>query len=204
MPTLPTAPDCAKVELIGHQDGQEWVNVHHFTKSSFTPTDVANLSAALFTWWTNYYAPCLGTLAYIDYIRITDLRTPSGPVSTGTFSPPDHGTVNSAGKPNNCAVVVTKRTAGRGRSYRGRTYVPGITDAVVTEPNSIDTTWLGQLLTAFARLVTPANVAGFTWSVLSYYLNNAVRSSGLATPITAVTADATLDSMRRRLPLRGA
>lgn len=206
MPFIP-APNVLKASLIGHRSGtnQMWVNNLHF-KYSGAPgtTEREDLLTALQTFWTSHYAPVLSAQCYIDQIVVTDLSSVSAPTSTYVYTPIDHGGLSNNVKPANVTLCITQRTALRGRNYRGRTYIPGVVDEQTTNHDFMATGSLGDILSAFAWLLNAAHTAAGIWSVVSYFFANSPRGTAVSTPITAVTADSTLDSMRRRLPGRGA
>jgi hypothetical protein len=130
--------------------------------------------------------------------------SPSSPNADLIINPYEFGTHGTSSLPNGVAIVVTERTALRGRNYRGRIYIPGIDIADRNDSISLNTTALGNLMTQVQWLLTAANTAGAIWSVVSHFLNKAPRGTAINTPITAVSADNYFDSQRRRLALRGA
>jgi hypothetical protein len=133
-------------------------------------------------------------------VRSTDLTTVSSPVDDYVLPTPIIGTWTGGVVPANVAICATKYTAGRGRSYRGRMYLPGMPDSQVA----------GSYLTSAHLSIVNNNLA----FLLSYTVDGAVtplvvvsrfhdlapRGTALVNPVTAITANTRVDSQRRRLP----
>lgn len=166
-------------------------------------TERAALATAMHTWWTNQIKPYLCDNIGLFEVDVIDMSTQNGPVYTLTLTSPEVGGDTGDSVPLNAALCVSLRTASRGRNFRGRNYIGGIPLSSVPTPGTFATGIVSNILTAFSWFLTPSNVAAGIWSVVSWYLNKSARSSGLATPITAVTADTLIDSQRRRLIGRG-
>jgi hypothetical protein len=137
-------------------------------------------------------------------VKVTDLSSVSGFSLTLTGSLPIAGGNASPALPNNTALVITKRTLQRGRSFRGRIFHPGLTENQVTA-NQVAGATVSALVAAYE------NFKGFTLTdgeavlcVLSRYSGGNARVTGLMTPVENFTSDGFIDSQRRRLPGRGA
>jgi hypothetical protein len=80
--------------------------------------------------------PQLGTHWVFTGCRVRDLRSPNNPdiPSTGTSVP---GTAAGTPLPDQSSIVVTLRTALAGRSFRGRSYTFGWTDAAMNTDGTI-------------------------------------------------------------------
>lgn len=204
MPFIPT-PNALEAALKWDHHGIEVCMVLHFGFSGAPgATERANLATAMHTWWTNQLKPFVCPPYLLKEIDIRDLSSSAAPVTVLSVSPFEAGTSAGSPSPSNVALVVTHRTAARGRSYRGRSYVFGWSGGVLTNEDIVSTGFVGSILGAFDWLRTPVNVAAGIWSVLSRFTANNPRSQGVMTPITAVSADTIVDSQRRRLPGRGA
>jgi hypothetical protein len=101
-------------------------------------------------------------------------------------------------------IAVSWRTGITGRSFRGRTYHLGLSEAQYVG-STLEVTPAGLILTAYDALLTTINaISGNQMGVLSRYADKAPRVNGLLTPISNVEfVDLVLDSQRRRLPLHG-
>lgn len=62
----------------------------------------------------------------MDLVEIRDLREPNQPLISAAIGSPGLSAANLVPRGN--SLVVTSRTALAGRSFRGRTYVPGFSD----------------------------------------------------------------------------
>jgi hypothetical protein len=204
VPFVPT-PGAVKVAIIGSLSGQECINLLHFWKTPpISITDLDNLSGDIQTWIDNHLKPLMPTNWSCASIALTDLSSSISPSKTYVFTPKVGGDAQGAQpSPTNSAIVVSKRTNNRGRSYRGRFYSP-VSSGQYADTTSIVLTFATALVSAFSQLLTSSSFHSFVFSVISTVLNKALRGAGVATPITAVSVDTKLDSARRRLSGRGA
>jgi hypothetical protein len=201
-------PECAQVLLNYRLNGQECQNGFHLLHTNDRDASALQVLAALwFDWWGDEVRPHQTNDLTLQSIICRDLATENGPsiefVTTGTTA----GARTGEALPNNCASVVTWRTAQRGRSYRGRTYHLGLTadQRPSTNPNEIDPTVQVNLQAAYADAIDRfSDDATGALSVASRFLNGNPRANGILTPILTCAVDLTLDSQRRRLPGRGA
>lgn len=203
MPFVPV-PNTVQVEVIWELDGQRVENVHYYEFST-TPTesDIGSLLAAVRAFIESELMPLLSsTLKLVEVIGT--LLTAIDSISlSNVVSPPVAGGNSTQQLPNNVTYTITKKTAQRGRSFRGRNYVPGLTEDAVNL-NAINPTFRNDLLDVWEGLRLVAAEDGWTMVVVSRISGGVERVSGVTTPVTAIsTADPTVDSQRRRLPGRG-
>lgn len=176
------------------------ITQYHAFSGSMVLADVEDL----FDWYENIWLP-----DYLDPLSIeykvtelygTDLTTVSAPTYSRVFSPQLEGGVAAAGLPGNVAACISFRTIGRGRSARGRNYVPGILESDVTG-NTIDVGLLNALVAAFELMLGGGSYpAGWEWIVLSRFLDGVARSSGLEqTILDVLSTTLTVESQRGRL-----
>lgn len=198
MPFQP-AVDVAQVQLEGKVDGCMTLNNLYFQISGggITPVNLASLVANVQSWWLSTLVGQLSDdwaavrVIGVDLTTQTGARAELATVGTG-------GEVGEA-NPNNVAACVSFRTAQRGRSARGRNYVPGVPGSMVTL-NTMDPDWMANVLNAYDQLVGPGTfLAGWEFVVLSRFTAGAPRTSALAIPVTSVTFTTnTVRSMRSR------
>lgn len=203
MPFVPV-PLVVQAELIYTWDGQIVENVLHYEPSvPPTPALMEQLGAALVTWFNADVGPYVSNTVSLIEVKLTDLTTAFAPVVNFSTGLPITGDRVSASLPNSVALVMTKRTGLRGRSFRGRVYQVGLCEDQVTA-NAVIGTSLAGLITSWNNNIE-ITTAGATWEmvVVSRWENNIERSEGLATEVTNFTTDGRIDSMRRRLPGRG-
>lgn len=203
MPFIP-CPKVVQVEMIFQWSSQTVETVWHY--STFTGPQLADMAALAdfcrLAWSNSLRALSAPTLS-LNNIKCTDLSTQTGFVFQTSSGLPLAGTSASPSMPNNVAIVGTKRTALRGRSYRGRFYVPGLTEATVTD-NTVSAPFVTAVLGwGNGMLSTTINGNLYTLGVLSRYNGGVARTQGVITDVTGFTCDGIIDSQRRRLPGRG-
>jgi hypothetical protein len=171
---------------------------------AITGTDLINVA--------NYFAGqfwldlrlTLSTSVQLVSVKSTDLTTAQGadhvslPVGATAF-----GAVVAQAVPNNVALVVTQYTNKRGKSYRGRTYVPGMPITRIAGTIRVTNQQLADVLASFTRLVSGVTSLGMTLVVLSKFVAGLQRPSAVLTPVTTMAGNVSLDSQRRRLEGRG-
>lgn len=197
-------PNTAQLELVFNWGGQVCQNVLHYVKASpWTLSLLEDLCGAAIGEYVAQFNVNNPTNMQLISVRATDLASQNGPVYETSDTLPATGANGSPSLPNNCAIVITKRTALRGRSYRGRIYHMGLTEGSVTE-NAV----LGPSLTAIigrwtALMGLPITGDEALMCVVSRYNGGVARETGVATLVTNLTSDGFIDSQRRRLPGRG-
>lgn len=197
-------PDTVRAELVYNWDGVVCENILDF-EAAAQPTLVtmAELGAHLVNWWDTSMQSAMPTNLSLINVKLTDLSTVDGPVLDYGTGLPLAGLSVSPSLPNNVALVLTKRTALRGRSYRGRVYIPGMVEANVTA-NTVAGALVTAFITAFG-LIKSFSTTTEDWvqGVVSRYNDGNPRITGVITPIVSFTSDGVIDSQRRRLPGRG-
>jgi hypothetical protein len=187
-------PNVAQCQIFGVVDGQVTINDLYFEISGggITPINLSSIATALSVWGVGSLAPLLSDDWTMERVIATDLTTATGPrVDIGGTAP---GGVSGEALPNNVAACVSLRTALRGRSARGRNYVPGIPSSLCTL-NTLDPTFVSDLVTAYNGLVGAGTfLAGWELVVVSRQTAGALRPTGLAIPV--VSALMTTDRVR--------
>jgi hypothetical protein len=164
---------------------------------------LAAMAAIIGGWYRTNVLPNLSSAVQLVECAATDMTTNVG--ATGTWVAPSGsvGGLVSPSLPNNVAMCVSFRTAGRGRSNRGRNFVPGLAEDGVSA-NTILAARAALITTAYNSLIgTIADNAG-TWVIASRVSEGVPRLIGQTSPVTAaLVTDLYVDSQRRRLPGRG-
>lgn len=197
-------PNVAMVEIRGSVDSQDVENTLYFEKAgTIVDGDLANIAGNTRTWVTDEWLQAVGSAWQGRELVVTDLTTAtSGQVSVSLSG--ETGVIEEAIMPNNVTACVSFRTAFRGRSFRGRNYMPAIPISAVTGLNELTTGYMNNVANRYANLIANPILPSWSWVVVSRFTNNAPRTSGIGTPVVSVIfADNTVDSMRRRLPGRG-
>jgi len=194
-----------RLEFLYTWAGQRCETVLHLYSPSGVagPTGLAAQNALWITWFAENVAPILSEELTLRAVRNTDLNTESSPVVETAPSSPVVGGISGDSVPTNVAVVATKRTAKRGRSYRGRIYTPAVPLEDESTPTDVSSASLADILTAWGTAITQAVAQEVVLGVASYFLNGVARSAGVITPITTIDGNTAFDSQRRRLAGRG-
>jgi hypothetical protein len=198
-------PDTVMVEAIYEWDGQIVENTMYFERlaGATAEADITGLLNIVLDTITTELLPLLASAIKIVRLVGTLLDAVDAIAVTLTVSPPIVGGDAAESMPNNVTYCVSFITAQRGRSFRGRNYVPGLTIASVNG-NTISSTFRTGLLAFYSELKAAAIADEWEMVVVSRFSNGEERGTGVTTPINAFTTfDATVDSQRRRLPGRG-
>jgi len=167
------------------------------------PLDVPDtLAQAMFQTWTQKLSGQIATTYATTGVTLY--------VGTGASTPPTvHessgaevlGQATAAPLPQNCALLVRKRTSAGGRRGRGRMYIPGVSEIQVTAQGGIlaaaVTGWQTAFTNWFNALVAPASGPPHIPVILH-------RSEGIGvepapTTISALVVDSRIATQRRRL-----
>lgn len=162
------------------------------------PANQAALGTAIDTWRKTYLQPITNTELVATSVNVYDLTSASAPVTTTLATAPTAG-ATASDIPAQAAQVVSFRTTLRGRSYRGRNYVPGLTAPALQDTRTFTAATTASVLAAYAALPAAMATAGYGHVVLSRYSGNAPRSTGVSTLVNTYTAATRVDTQRRRL-----
>lgn len=203
MPFVPS-PSVAKVALEFNWAGQNVATIWHCKHSAFPALADLNNLATHFgtTYWNSFLTSC-GTNIALVRVLATDLSSPSAPQGSYVPAAPVAGTGAGGSVPLNVCWNFTKLTALRGRNYRGRLYMPGLLQSIVTAPGQGNLSTLGGIAAVILNRVTTMMIANWAAGVLSQFILGGPRPSGVFTPLTAVSTNDAIDSQRRRLIGRG-
>lgn len=199
------APDCAEAVIQGELFGEACYNTLNFKSAApYTQADVDALAVAVTTaWLAGAFQACLspGYTFVGTQVRgltsVNDLESFSSGANTA-------GSATGSALPNNAAWTIKFTTGLTGRSARGRNYISGWTTQFVTT-NTLDLAAANDFIATYLDIQTEAGIEGWTWGVLSRQTAGAPRTTAVLFPINNVSfSDLTMDSMRRRLPGRGA
>ncbi len=197
------APNIVRVVVNWLLDEQILANVFHVDANA-TVTDVLidAIMDVFQDWLGDFIVTALSEDISATGLEGKDLTAETGLLIERQFTTPFPGEVATPALPNNVALCITLFTDLAGRSYRGRSYMPGLGESQVVL-SSIDVSQAAGYATKYVELVDALSTAGFELVVTSYQHNNVPRATAVSTPITAVGVNTVLDSQRRRLPGRG-
>lgn len=158
MPAL-VVPNALQVVVSGQNLGTSWVNVHGVLASDTFLIDqsVADDIAAPFNILYDSLRGNCGFAWSVQSIEVRDLRTATSPTFDAGITPYS-GTDAAQALGPQTSMVVSHRTGLRGKSYNGRTYLSGFTEAINDGDGSIlagaRTTTLGFFATLDSNLAT--------------------------------------------------
>lgn len=199
-------PDVALCELLFEVNGQQCENTLYFVVlGGIEIPTMEDLGGYINTWYTDNVLPYLNASLLYKGNRLTDLTTSTSPVVESLEPVAVAGGITTTGLPNNVAWTLQFKTAARGRSNRGRNYIVGISEASLSDNNTVSTTFAADIVSGYQVLKTDPDIIGTAqWVVASRWNNGVLRTTGQTAPVQSVGyADRTLDSQRRRLPGRG-
>lgn len=183
--------------------GQNWQFCFNIRKSAGAPTDtdLNNLADAGADWWDNHFKAQMTDETTLRQVRATDMTLQGGPQAIVTANSAGTSTGGLIGL--NSPLVVSQRTAKRGRSYRGRAYISGIQAASLVDAVTVGAATVTAWGTAFGALMTELDALGFDMVVASRSHNGTPTNPAELNEVIAFVIDQKLDSQRRRLAGRG-
>lgn len=198
-------PNTASVEFV-YWNGKSYAeNVLHYKRPvAWTLFDMQTFAAQLRAWYVAEVKPIAPATLFLSKIIIKDLTTQFGTAIEYTAGMPLPGDNGSPMAPMNVTAAVKLVTGLRGRSYRGRVYVVGLTKTSVEGDvltGDAVANWKGIYESLLAEKIEAGDPG---WCVVSRWENLVPRVEGLATPIVSIEVEPTVDSQRRRLLGRGA
>ena len=202
--TFVPVPDTCQVELVYSYVGQRMENVLHYSGNldGGLPTLEALANNAVTQWAATWKAQQSNALTLVA-VKVTDLRTQEAPAVEIAVTTNNAGTRSSSTVPSNVAICIQLKTLNRGRSFRGRVYLPGVT----TDQFGGDTVVAGiktELTDSFDFWdFLDASGEPFGLQVVSRFHNGAARVTGIHTDVTGFVVNPYATSQRRRLPGRG-
>lgn len=188
-------------------DDQECFTILHW----FNLSGVVNQSAldllldGVEAGWRTYALPLLPVNYVFISVKAKALATQNG-VAGEVFVPlPNIGTYGGGPfLPNNDSIAITHKASISGKAGRGRSFWPALPRQVVVG-NYVSSAYASSCVGVFDQIQIDLLGDNWQFSVLSKVLNKAPRLYGLLSPVTSNgVTDLVVDSMRRRLPKRGA
>lgn len=167
--------------------------------AAVTDADLASINAITSGWLTSWYKPLAVDDLNWTVIDSLDQTTNVGPkgrtdqisvIGSVTADPPE---------PANVAILVSKYTAQRGRSYRGRTFLTGQGEGSTVGSHYLSPGAVSAWGTAYGNWLNTLRTSGFNPVIVSRYANNAPRTAAVTTPITTLVTQSLVASQRGRL-----
>ena len=220
MPPLAAANQCAKVQLVGTNQGALWMNNLHFQTEAgaAVPQDTGQIDTfltAIATSWGANIGPLCNTDVELTSLTFTDLTASDRVQYTATLVTPQDGSRAGAALPVSVAMVMSLRVSNRYRGGHGRIYVPAGVQADVVAGRQ----WSGAFNTAantgvaaFRTTMEGLTIGSILMNliVLSYFSGShktpenphpapVPRPTPLAMDVTSARVRTRVDTQRRRL-----
>lgn len=197
------APNITQVEIRYLLYGQQIEN--RFMIDNLTGSFADNAldqAIAVWDWVQDELMLNLSNHIELREVVVTDLSSADGGQLTYAPATGVIGGVSGSALPNECAFCVSLHSASRGRSARGRMYLPAIPVSSMADANTLSTASASALVSDVQVLINTINNMGVAFVIVSYVSNNAPRPGGPVyfPVISAVATDNTIDSQRRRKP----
>lgn len=158
-------------------------------------TDVANFVKS---WAASSLMPNLCTAAALTRVTAYDMTSSTGEVVVLTAGLPVSGTVPDQSIDIGSALDVSFRTANRGRSGRGRNYVPGIAMGDRANAAQFLLARTNDIAADYVALNTALVTPGFAHTVASEQLDGVVRNPAVMQAVTSYIGNLSIANQRRR------
>lgn len=193
------APGVAQFDLVYLWRNLPAINSIYVRKPTLSAWNTAELSAmalVIRNWWTGNMRAHQSNEISLTAVKGTDLTTQTGPTTTLTALLPIAGTIAAESVQNAEALVVKFGTAGRGRSARGRNYVPGLISSVLVD-NHFNSVSANAVRQTYADLGTDISDESMTHVVVSRFTLGAPRATALSQPVTSYELSSLLVGIQR-------
>lgn len=193
-----------KLEPIFNWAGQIVENVMYYLVDETPALDTAEdmIDSYVATWQARWRAHAPSNLGLVS-VKATIMENQNDPGIEKAVTTNNVGTGLDPSTPNHVTVAIKLVTPYRGRSYRGRIYHIGMVTTQISQ-NTITGATKTLLEDFYSDLIAlETNVGPAVLCVASRISNHQERAVGLATAVTGVVVNTTVDSQRRRLPERG-
>lgn len=188
------------VYLVNNVRVQNSLHFQHI--DSIDQNELATLASSMYTWWHTWLRPWLGN--HLTLLRVEGIEQTSVAQNAAIFIPPTTvtgGVTSGIALPNNVSYAISFRTDARGRSGRGRNFIPGMKTGMIVG-DTVNTGYKANWIAAYQKLLQGGGGApsGWVWVIAQRKSDGEWLTTGIVRPVMFVTtADDYLDSMRKRL-----
>jgi hypothetical protein len=191
----------AKIDIQWSVGAKQMNTIVHAQKAAPSPFNAADLAALAEVVETSIEGHLLGTLASdiaLKAVVCTALDTNTSPQATVISGVA--GTDGSPMVPAGVAMCITLYTALRGRSFRGRVYIPGLPITAILVGGLWDPTFVGNVNGDFGSIIADmlAAAQSTVMGVVSYRTGGAPRAAGVFTAISSHAVRNTVPRYQRR------
>lgn len=154
-----------------------------------------NSANDVFGWWSNEMKTSVtASLSFTGVILYW--KQPLGYVPIPSNDSPVAGTGSGSPLPPNCAAMIQKNTGRPGRAGRGRMFLPGISEALVSGGGVVDGALVTQMNGDLASFYTAVTTSGQFDDLLLYHDDDIPSSS--PTLIDSLTVNVRTSSISKR------
>lgn len=198
-------PAAATVEVfmehqVNGKSGVGWVLHYRSASTEWDLLAMNDLALQLRNWWNTEIENLVHPATRLERIRLRNISSANGAVLDYTTGLPITGSGSAAGTPNNVSFSLKKNTGLAGKSFRGRVYLLGLTEAAVNG-NFLDAAVANLFVDAFNEaLILVGAEDTYAMALVSKYSNNAPRASALVNNVSSFSySDLRIDTRRDRL-----
>lgn len=198
-------PDTVEIVIDGVVGGQACINTHYAQMvGGYTIADIENLASDVDAWVTTWWLPQMPSSYHYNGTQVRGLNAAIDIAASDSTGAAD-GALAPSTQPNNCTLAVSRRSANTGRGARGRIYIPPPAPSAMADENHITDSFAAALVNVFDALDVAVSGAGFVPVIVHRVASGVPLAEAVVfTIIEWVVVDKVMDSMRRRLPGRGA
>ena len=193
-------PSWVQVVVHSTQGNQAMTTTHNYktTPNISSASEAGDFAEQFWFQCGDAYRNVINGTMNVDYIEARTLY-PQPQNYAGIFYPPqpEPGLQSGDALPYNVAAAIQLKSGVRGRRYRGRVMMPGLSETEVSASN-MSAGLIADLAFLAANLMTDIVVGGLVGDPVV-----ASRVGVFLTPVTAAVIDYITDSQRTRLPGRG-
>jgi hypothetical protein len=173
---------------------------HLYRPLGWTYANLIQACEDAYTLWSTWFKPAIPSNISLYNIH-GQVYDPNGSpwVYDRSVSPPLAGTLTGTDNPGNVTVTLSERANLAGRAYRGRVYWPGLVQAHVAADDTLTSTALIMLANVAVQWLAQFPITGGTGALVIFH-----RLDNLFSTVQSIVLEKVVDSMRRRLPGRGA
>jgi hypothetical protein len=167
-------------------------------------SDLQTAASSVGSWCNTHILPRCHNSVSLTLISAYDMGVQNGAVYNTTAGLPIAGSQGFDCSAVNASLVISWRTANRGRSGRGRFYCPPCNeDNIETNGYRVGLGQQAAIAAAAGALAGIVQGSGLQHVIVSYFLNKLPRAVPLVQQVTSWVVDQAVDSQRRRLLGRG-
>jgi len=170
----------------------------HWQKASPAEADYIALADQLGAAWSSRMLASQSNDLTQGTTTVYDLSAEGAPKFENTDESGDPGTEAGDSLANNTAMIISHRTTATGRSGRGRTYMPGVSELDVTDGKA-SAAYKSEVATAWGLLITDVEVAtGWTFVVAQRFSAGVQLTTGIMREVVTEIVTQQLATQRRR------